>query len=213
MNDTTQPSKQARPGWRKLAAIAVAVTIVGTSCGTSVSAEDGALSGGGDTTDEQTEPEPAATVAPTTAPEPEPTLAPTPTPEREVEPTWTLLSEDQLYRAFLAYKDDRTPAEVVGGCALMVAAGIDVRSIPFESVVAGVSSELQESLQIWSPVASDWGGWTSLLIGMREGTESLDPALPELFYFVSALAFAEEQGADLERLAEISLDVTEAECE
>ena len=43
MSDTsqpTQPSKQARSGWRKLAAIAVSVTIVGTSCGASVSAED-----------------------------------------------------------------------------------------------------------------------------------------------------------------------------
>ena len=142
----------------------------------------------------------------------EPAPAPTPTPESEVEPTWSSLSEDELYRAFLAYNDERTPAEVVAGCALI--AGIDVRAIPFESIVAGVSSDLADDLALWKPIADDvWGGWAPLLVGIRDGTESNEPAAPELLHFVSALAFAEEQGADLERLAEISLDVTEEECE
>ena len=156
--------------------------------------------------------EPAPTAAPTAAPTTTPAPAPTPTPESEVEPTWSSLSEDELYRAFLAYNDERTPAEVVAGCALI--AGIDVRAIPFESIVAGVSSDLADDLALWKPIADDvWGGWAPLLVGMRDGTESNEPAAPELLHFVSALAFAEEQGADLERLAEISLDVTEEECE
>ena len=86
MNDTAEPSapEQNKPAWKKLATrkiwvlpvwayVLIAFIVIG------------ALSGGGDTTDEQTEPEPAATVAPTAAPEPEPaaTVAPTAAPEPE----------------------------------------------------------------------------------------------------------------------------------